>query len=274
MHPRLIHGLALIEPVIQHDPPPGANAALFASYRPDKWPSWSQAEASFRKNPFFKTWDPRALDKYLSFGLREVPTALYPDPVESTKRELGAVTLKTSKHQEAWTYVRSNFDPQPARAKDPNQQLIAPDVDPLDGGTYLFHRAEPVIALQGLPYVRPSILWLFGGNSKINTPASRRQKATISGTAVGGSGGVQAGQVEAATVEGATHMLPFEKIHECATLLARWLEKQIEGFQAQEDFLRNHRSRKSDREMLVVSDPWLKGVRQKADAKRPLLGKL
>jgi hypothetical protein len=51
---------------------------MMSTYRPDLWPSRKAAEAAFRKNKFFQSWDSRVLDKYIQFGLREVPTALYP----------------------------------------------------------------------------------------------------------------------------------------------------------------------------------------------------
>jgi pimeloyl-ACP methyl ester carboxylesterase len=276
IHPRLFHSLALIEPVIQRNSPSGPNAAFLTSHRPDLWPSRSKAEASFRSNPFFKTWESRVLDKHLQYALRDTPTALYPASTlaGSTKATPGAVTLKTTKHQEAWSYVRSNFAPQSADPIDPIERLLSPDLDPADSGTYLFHRAESILALQGLPNIRPRVLWVFGARSHINTPALQDEKMALSGTGIGGSGGVRAGMVEKAVVEEAAHMVPFEKVQECAVLLARWLEKQIDSFRAEEVFYREHKSGKSEREMLAMSKEWLKGVRQKADTRRPIKGKL
>ena len=272
MHPRLIHALALIEPVIQRSSPSGTNPALLTSRRPDKWPSRSQAEASFRKNPFFKTWNPRALDRHLKFGLRDVPTALYPDPVNPTEQNSHAVTLTTSKHQEAWTYLRSNFSPLSAHPQDPAEQLVSPDLVPLDR-TFTFRRPEADLTLQSLPHLRPSVLWLFGDKSFISTPVSREEKS-LCGTGVGGSGGVQAGQVETAIVEDATHSLPFEKVPECAALLARWLERQVERFSRQEGFYREYRSEKSERGMLALSKRWMEGIKEGPEVKRLVKGML
>lgn len=53
MHPRLFHSFALIEQIIQRDPPPGPNVAFSTSYRSDLWPSRGEAEASFQKSTFF-----------------------------------------------------------------------------------------------------------------------------------------------------------------------------------------------------------------------------
>jgi hypothetical protein len=276
MHPRIFHSLALIEPIIQRSPPSGPNAAFLTSYRPDLWPSRSEAEASFRSSPFFMTWESRVLDRYLQYALRDTPTVLYPASTlaGSTKPTPSAVTLTTTKHQEAWSYVRSNFAPQSADPIDPTERLLSPDLDLTDSGTYLFHRAESIHALQALPHMRPRLLWVFGARSHINTPDFRDEKMAVSGTGIGGNGGTKAGMVEKAVVEGAAHMVPFEKVRECAILLAHWLEKQIETFRAEEAFHREHENGKSEREMLAMSKEWLKGVRQKADARRPVKEKL
>lgn len=97
---------------------------------------------------------------------------------------------------------------------------------------------------------------------------------TLSGIGIGGNGRAKVGVVEKAVIEEATHMVPFEKVKECAAVLARWLEKQIDRFRAEEAFYREYRSRKSEREMLAMSKEWLKSVLQKADARRSVKGKL
>lgn len=186
----------------------------------------------------------------------------------------GAVTLTTTKHQEAWSYVRSNFAPQPANPVDPRERLLSPDLDPAESRTYIFHRAEAVLALQGLPHVRPSLLWVFGARSHINTPALQDEKMALSGAGIGGSGGAKAGMVKKAVIDEAAHMVPFEKVQGCAVLLARWLKTQVDRFIAEEAFFREYDNKKSERDRLVVSKEWLEGVRRNADVRRPVKGKL
>ncbi|KAL2059537.1 hypothetical protein ABVK25_000830 [Lepraria finkii] len=177
IHPLLFHSLALIEPVIQAAAPAGPNVALFSSFRPDLWPSRHAAEESFRKNKVFQRWDSRALDKYLQYGLRETPTALYPQESKN-----GPVTLTTTKHQEAWSYLRSNFISMP---DDDQARLVAPDLD-AENRTHLVHNPQMVQVLANLPSVRPNVLWIFGGSSPINTPALQDEKMTRTGIGVGG----------------------------------------------------------------------------------------
>ena len=259
LHPRLFHGLALIEPIIQRGAPPGPNAALASSFRSDLWPSRSAAEASLRKNKFFSSWDSRALDQYLQYGLRETPTALFPPETRS-----GGITLTTTKHQEAWSYVRSNFV---SIANDHQARLVAPDLDSEDS-THLFHRPEMVLTFQQLPNVRPNILWIFGASSPINTLASQAEKLARTGTGVGGNGGAEAGNVEKEVVEKCGHMLPFENVQQCASILALWLEKQMKDYNATEEFLQEHDSGRSEPGMMKVSKLWLQNVRLKPREKR------
>ncbi|MCJ1250585.1 hypothetical protein MMC30_007813 [Trapelia coarctata] len=267
MHPRLFYSLALIEPILQTGPPAGPNPAMSTSYRPDFWPSRDEAEASFRKAKFFRIWEPRVLQKYVEYGLHETPTAIYPTGA-------GSVTLTTTKHQEAWSFARPNFSPMSVDGDEHVERLRSPDTDPAYERGHLFHRAEIFSTFQNLPHVRPSVLWMFGETSYINTPASREEKVAATGKGVGGNGGLTAGKVEKVVVEGAGHMAPFEKVQKCATVIARWLEKCVRNFEVDESFLKEHDSGKSERDMLVVSKQWLKNVRQKVNTARPIAGKL
>lgn len=96
----------------------------------------------------------------------------------------------------------------------------------------------------------------------------------LSGTGLGGNGGVVTGRVEKVIIQDAAHMVPFEKVEDCAVALADWLKKQMGEFKAAKKFHEEFERGKSERDMLAVSKQWLKGVRQKSDAKRPLKGKL
>lgn len=146
-------------------------------------------------------------------------------------------------------------------------RLAAPDLN-AENSAHLFHRPEMVMTFQNLPYVRPNVLWIFGALSPINTPDSQAEKAARTGTGVGGNGGAEAGKVEKENVEKGGHMLPFENVQECASILALWLERQIEDFNSAETFLQGHRSGRSERNMLAVSKLWLENVQLKPLEKR------
>ena len=272
MHPRLLYGLVLIEPVIQNVSPAGPNAAMLSSFRTDIWPSRAKAEASITKSPFFKTLDPRVIARYLQFGLREIPTAIYPISEKANMRP-GAVTLTTTKAQEAWSYVRSNFSPLNSDMNDPKERLISPELDALEEGTQMFVRPESMLTLYALPQLRPSVLWIYGSRSPINRPSLQEEKMRLTGTARGGSGGEKAGKVKKIVIKGAAHLLPFEKVTETAEIVSTWIMGELSSYHSDEAFYKAHQSRKS-KGGLVLSREWMTGVQLNADAKRPLKEKL
>ncbi|KAJ8066136.1 hypothetical protein OCU04_005227 [Sclerotinia nivalis] len=83
------------------------NVARSSSYRPDFGHSFSAASAALRRNNSLAGLDPQALDKFLKYGVRRIPTALH--PISETTKE-GAYTLTTTKHQEVWSFLRPNFE--------------------------------------------------------------------------------------------------------------------------------------------------------------------
>ena len=122
MHPRLLETLVLIDPVIARLPSVNGNwgPASASAFRRDRWPSRKVAETSFKRSKFYQTWDPRVLDRWIKYGLRELPTKIYPDPQPmpaatgstvtpeptvtpnvTANYEEKEVTLTTTKHQDS-----------------------------------------------------------------------------------------------------------------------------------------------------------------------------
>lgn len=143
-----------------------------------------------KKHPFFKALDSRVLDRYLQFGLRDTPTALYPsraqqteeDPVvvnpqatnvrRSSPERSGSVTLPSTKHQEAWPMPApilsqsAHFEAISSRRAE--DFLLSPDQDPLVEDAYIFVRPESVQALHFLLSLRPAVLWVYGSPAAIS----------------------------------------------------------------------------------------------------------
>ncbi|KAK6347639.1 hypothetical protein TWF718_005478 [Orbilia javanica] len=105
MHPTLFHCIVGLDPIISPlpalDGPSPGNPATLSVKRRDIWPSYEEAVKYFESRPYYKKWDRKVLDMQLKYGLRKVPTAIYPDVKEVGK---DAVTLRTTKHQEVFTY--------------------------------------------------------------------------------------------------------------------------------------------------------------------------
>ncbi|KAL4934295.1 putative toxin biosynthesis protein [Aspergillus undulatus] len=239
IHPRLLSTLILFEPVILEVAFGGPNPAIIPALRRDLWESPEKATASFTKT--LHQWDPRARDRYLRFGLRPVPTRLY-NPSNDPKVPETAVTLTTTKHQEAWSYSTPNLEPERAGL----DRLLLPNWDPEQERPYLFSRPECWSAMRNLPFLRPGVLWVFGGRSYLSPPGAQDGKVRATGIGVGGSGGAAKGMVEKAVLAEGSHTLVFEQ-----------------------KFWREYRSKNSDAEMLTPSEAALEAAQKPVGTKRP-----
>jgi hypothetical protein len=253
--------------MIQATIPPGPNPAMLTSFRKDIWHSRADAETFIRKSRFFRNLDSRVVDKYVQYGLREVPTAIYPLSDKNNVRA-GAVTLAATKHQEAWTYVRSNFNPLSADPLNPRERLISPDQDPLEEGRYMFVCAGTLQTFVALPQVRPAVLWVFGSSSQINIATRREEKMKCTGIGRGGSRGKKARRVKEIVIDKAGHLVPFEKVSETAHNIRRWMDEELKRYLLDEEFHKTYQSHKSEGGR-IVSNEWMKGVELNSDAQRP-----
>lgn len=277
MHPSLFQGLAFLEPMVQRENPSkmtDPTQASFASNRQDIWPSRASAETALRKTPFFRTWDLRAVNKYISFGLRSIPTAAYPASAELSP---SSVTLTTSKAQEAWTYLGFNSTPQ---SEDHQEYLLGKDMSRkaceghLNNRSYVTNCPSAPLAFENLSYIRPPVLYLFGEKSHINPPERREDKLQVTGTGTGGNGGVIEGRVEGKIIPACSHMMPLQRASETAALLARWLENQMEDFESERRFQKEYDSGKSQNNQTKLSEKWIEYTSQPAGAIRPVKSSL
>lgn len=225
IHPRLLSTLILLDPVIQDsETSTAAGSPTYQStFRRDIWPSRAEAELAFRKQKFYQSWDPRVFDRWCKFGIRETPTSLHPN-------ERGSVTLSTTKHQECFTFLRPSW---PGFSEDGlsiiNRDLV-PDLNPTGLLGYPFYRPEPPATALRLREVRPSVLYIFGGESPMNSDEFRHIKVNVTGTGVGGSGGAKEGKVSEVVLKGIGHLVAMEACNQCADAAAPWLGREVENF--------------------------------------------
>ncbi|KAF4556919.1 Alpha/beta hydrolase-like protein 5 [Elsinoe fawcettii] len=240
IHPRLFHSLILLDPVIARIPGAGNwFPARASAIRRDIWPSRRAAAESFAKSKFYQAWDPRVLDRWIEHGLRDLPTSLYPDPNSDIVRGRiegeTPVTLRTTKHNEVFSFLRPNLPtpshPNPGRV--PNRRTH-PDIDiTLDPPASPFYRAEASETFHRLPFVRPTVLYVFGEKSEVSTPLLRADKMAVTGTGVGGNGGVKTGGTKEVTVD-AGHLVAMERVEECAVHAAEWLGQEVGRWKREE----------------------------------------
>ena len=224
IHPRLISTLILLDPVIQNEAsaPSGPQPAQASTFRRDLWPSRAEAEASFRKSKFYQTWDPRVLDRWCKYGIRETPTPLYPNT--------DGVTLATTKHQECFTFLRPSWDAMSEDGKTIVKQYLVPDLSQDSPTKFPFYRSEPRTTLLRLGELRPSVLYIFGQLSDMSSPEACKYKVEITGTGTGGSGGAKEGKVDSVMLEGIGHLVAMESSQRCADFAAKWLGKEVKRF--------------------------------------------
>ncbi|KAK9859641.1 hypothetical protein MYU51_013817 [Penicillium brevicompactum] len=215
MHPRLFTSLVLIEPVIVPDTFSGLGPklSLLSLKRQDTWPSRSAAIESAQKS--HRRWDPRVFERWIQYGYRELPTSTYPqirsDTGLDTNLETVPVTLATSKYLEVMEYVRPNFEGHKPPGKEEHifghahDLLTHPDViGPVDK-TSPFYKSEAVIAWKLLDHIRPSVLYVIGDRSPIQTDIIRAELVCRTGVGAGGSGGAKSSQVKESVIERSGH---------------------------------------------------------------------
>ncbi|KAF1956206.1 hypothetical protein CC80DRAFT_525706 [Byssothecium circinans] len=239
LHPRLFETLILLDPVINKGISISGNVtpAHASSNRRDRWPSREEAAESMLRSKFYQAWDKRVFDRWIQYGLRELPTVLYPEERKTQPKE---VTLTTTKHQEVMTFLRPNFPFRPGVDTEPSSSEYStanptainrrthPDLLLTPVAQAPFYRGESMIVFQQLPHLRPSVFYIFGSLSSLTlNPEDIREKMALTGAGDGGSGGEKEGRVASVMVQGAGHLIPMEKVEESATHMGKWLEKEI-----------------------------------------------
>ncbi len=288
MHPRLFTSLILIDPVIQRLPSAQGNVAPAKASirRRDIWPSRQAAAAKLKSSPFYQKWDPRVLDKWIQHGLRETPTYIHPngtpsssatpiinaDPTASTLGTDREVTLTTTKHQEVMTFLRPNLpSPQyPSPGKDPNP-LTHPDIDPSAPPNAPFYNSVPVATFHKLPYVRPSVFYVFGdpaAGAFLSAPIMKADKLALTGTGVGGSGGAKKGRVSSITFDGIGHLIPMEIVGRTADACTEWLVPELQRWCGIEEKEREEWATVPRKQKAMLSEEYVRAMTEDGAGKK------
>ncbi|KAJ4245515.1 hypothetical protein NW762_014024 [Fusarium torreyae] len=243
-HPRLLRSLVLLDPVIQVSNG-SVLPALASTPRRDIWPSKGEAAERFRRSKFFQAWDPRVLDRWIEYGLRQLPTELHASQDHEER-----VTLTTTKHQELLNFLRPTYRDVPGEEytdKDPSTDEEYPG--------YPFYRPEPLQVFRRLPELRPSVLYIFGEKSELSPRAERQAKMARTGTGVGGSGGAAAGQVRQVVLD-CGHLVAMERVEQCADAIAEFLDLELEQWRQEKAEYDKYWNEKTRKEQITVDDAW------------------
>lgn len=107
-----------------------------------------------------------------------------------------------------------------------------------------------------LPHLRPSILYVFGSNSDLSSPARIEEKLAVTGTGIGGNGGVEVGGVKHITYDDGGHFVPFEQSKSVAGNLADWMAEQLTRWQDERVMMNEEWSKLKGQEKYTLTEDW------------------
>ena len=263
MHPTLFTTLVLIDPVISKETVLRAETspAFASSKRRDIWPSRQVAREAFLKSKFYQAWDRRVFDRWIEHGLRDLPTKVHPgqsgnsspsssSPSSSSSHSSSPspsqpVTLRTTKHQEVFTFFRPSRSDvlfnttglSPQDEQDLEDALFADRNSEAERqrGLYL---PEAILTYHYLPFLRPSVFYVFGAESAMSIESARRDKLATTGIGPGGSGGQARGRVSSVVMADTGHLIPMDKPVETASRAAAWLGSELGRYARQQRLVR------------------------------------
>ncbi|KAJ5684161.1 uncharacterized protein N7477_000506 [Penicillium maclennaniae] len=225
-----------------------------AQLRQDLWEPREKAEATLHKVQ--RGWDSLVIERFAQVGIRPVPTRLYN---RQTHPELPSMTVTlTTRHQESWSYSIPNLEPELAEL----DRLLLSDWDIEKERPLSFARPESWASWRSLPFVRPSVLLVFGSRSYLSLPKAQDAKMLTTGTGVGGSGGAAHRMVEKVVLD-ASHTVVLEKINECAEVAADWIQHWYQSWLADERGMAEYKSNRSDADMIRALDGSIQVARMK-----------
>ena len=228
-HPRLLDSLIFVDPIMQQDLKPHKSLAGLSTFRRDVWPSREAAAEKFRSNKFYQAWDPRVLEKWLKYGLRDLPTEKYPElPIDSDAAN-PPVTLSTTTDQEVYLYQGALYRDDRLLQDDDLLQDIRPECR----DERPFGRPECQELHRRLPEVNPSVLFVFGSQSMASPPEYQDDKIQRTGTGVGGSGGAAKGKVQGVALD-CGHLVGMEDPKGCAKACASFMNAELEKWEIRE----------------------------------------
>lgn len=270
MHPRLFSSLTLLDPYLIPDNRDVNALTLFylTVTRRDIWSSQKEAERFIRRA--LRSWDPRVLDRWVHYGFRILPTAIYPEVNKDNGDDEVPVTLTTTKHQEAFTLARANLDghtqlglsesktaaDNPEMVGKPHDALFLPDIlGPLLDGQK-FYRPDSVLAYRLLPHLRPGALFVSGAESGLYEKGHQSEAVRMAGTGFSGSGGQRYSRVKHIVMDKGSHTFPMEMVTQTASYIGPWIAAESERWRRDEQRIAAGWEGLSVKERSTIPEDW------------------
>ena len=243
----------MVDPIIQSDIGVHKVFARLSTNRRDTWPSRAAAASKFESNKFYQQWDPQVLQKWIHFGLRDLPSEQYPQIPQVSDSGDVPVTLTTTTAQEVYLYLRAFYKDDRLLQDDGN---ILQDFDPADvEECFALGRPEMLHLYRRLPEIKPSVLYIFGKTSEASPEVNRSSKMELTGTGPGGSGGVGRGRVQEAVLD-CGHLVGFEKPGQCAETSVEFIDTELARWDSEERRRSERWNSMSRRERVDINDLW------------------
>lgn len=223
-HPSLFHSLAFVEPGI--DPKYGRGLtvpwSLSTLKHPDSWKTKEEADAGLVKSQRAQHWDARVLARLKHYSVYNRETSDGRDWAMTTPKDQVVALISR------FNPDRVGLGPGGIDSVTLAQRESIPDGDP-DGFNFgPFYRRELQLAWDMLPNLRPWALLVNGGKSPFfGYPQTRDERARITGTGIGGNGGVRLGAVRQVVIEDGEHAMVFDRnVTTVADHVAGWLSAE------------------------------------------------
>jgi hypothetical protein len=125
--------------------------------------------------------------------------------------------------------------------------------------------------MRNLPFVRPSVFFVFGAETFLSTGQAQGRKMASTGVGVGGcrsSGWDGDGLVENAVLGDGGHNLVFERLGWSAGVAAGWIRRWYVRWLSEERFWAGYPSKNSDGEGIRLSEGAVRASRMRVGTRR------
>jgi len=206
IHPTLFTSLILLDPVLVSNPADGNAFALpaFTLKRPQILPSRDIARIGFSNA--FKRWDPRVLDLFMEYGLRD----------RKNNDGKGEVEMIVGRYPELSGYIRT------PHMQGRDESTLSKDMDDIEWTRQIIR------VYASMKTIAPSTLILAGGNSVTSRKEVREDWEKNYGSNDDFRNPGQRRNVVVDVIENGSHFFPFDDPKDVASRTGKWIESMVD----------------------------------------------
>ncbi len=223
-HPNLFSSFAFIEAGIDIHYGKGLTIPwmLQTLKRKPSFATRNKAEEDLVKAHAAANWDERTITRLKKYGVYELDNHGISEWRSTTPKDqiAGLVSRFNSE--------RVGLGPGGINDVTLEQRKDFPDIDPDAWNAGAFYRPELRGSWDLLRHIRPRVLYVNGGKSPVfGRSSTRDERAKLTGTGVGGNGGLRLGAVKQIIVKDGEHTMVFDQhVNEVAQHVADWVAEE------------------------------------------------